>query len=156
MAQIVIADDDEIIAEMAANVLMDEGHTCGWVTDGRQLMELVSWRRPDLILLDQEMPEFTGNQVLRMLRTSEQTYDVPVIMFTAKTGRQDEMQAIYAGAQDYLRKPFTPEQLLWQVNKALRTRANRPRHVDLQTVLAQNSGRWFDSSDDWRVLPRAV
>ncbi|XUU59696.1 response regulator [Erythrobacter sp. HA6-11] len=156
MAQIVIADDDEIIAEMAANILMDDGHACGWVTDGRQLMHLIEWKRPDLILLDQEMPELTGNQVLRMLRTSETLYDIPVVMLTAKSGAEDELQAIYAGAQDYVRKPFAPEMLLWHVDKALKMRADRPRHVDLKTVLAQSSGIWLDPADDRKMMPRAV
>ena len=144
MAHILIADDDEIIAALAANILMDAGHACGWVTDGQKLLDLLAWKRPDLILLDQDMPEMTGNQVLRKLRTSQEYYDISVIMFTAKNGAQDELQAIYAGAQDYIRKPFEPEFLLWHVNQALQVRAKRPSHVDLKTVLAQNSGRWFD------------
>ncbi|WP_394727077.1 PleD family two-component system response regulator [Altererythrobacter sp. GH1-8] len=156
MAQILIADDDEIIAELAANILMDDGHACGWVTDGRKLMDLIAWKRPDLILLDQEMPEKNGNQVLRELRTSEKYYDIPVIMFTAKSGKQDELQAIYAGAHDYVRKPFTPELLLWHVNKALQLRAERPRHVDLKTVMRQSSGQSADHDKDWRSIPRAV
>lgn len=156
MAQILIADDDEIIAELAANILMDDGHACGWVTDGLKLMDLISWKRPDLILLDQEMPRMTGNDVLRQLRTSEDHYDIPVIMFTAKSGTQDELQAIYAGAHDYIRKPFAPELLLWHVNKALQQRAARPQHVDLQTVMQQTSGHWVDPEGDWRSVPRAV
>lgn len=156
MAHILIADDDEIIAELATNILMDAGHACGWVTDGRQLMELVAWKRPDLILLDQEMPGLTGNQVLRKLRTSEEYYDIPVIMFTAKSGAEDELQAIYAGAQDYIRKPFEREFLLWHVNQALRARAERPRHVDLKTVLEQNSGRWLEEDDQPLLQRRAV
>lgn len=156
MAHILIADDDEIVAELASDILMDAGHACGWVTDGRKLMDLIAWKRPDLILLDQEMPELTGNQVLRMLRTSERYYDIPVIMFTAKSGAQDEMQAIYAGAQDYIRKPFEPELLLWHVNKALRIRAERPQHVDLKTLLAQNSGWWSDQDELLEPDVRAV
>lgn len=154
MAHILIADDDEIIAELAANVLMDAGHACGWVTDGRKVMDLLAWKRPDLILLDQEMPELTGNQVLRKLRTSEQFYDIPVIMFTAKSGAEDELQAIYAGAQDYIRKPFEPELLLWHVNKALRIRAERPQHTDLKTYLAQNNGYLDSAEDDLRERRR--
>lgn len=156
MAQILIADDDEIIAELAANILMDDGHACGWVTDGRKLIELIAWKRPDLILLDQEMPEKNGNQVLRELRTSEKYYDIPVIMFTAMSGKQDELQAIYAGAQDYIRKPFAPELLLWHVNRALQLRAERPQHVDLKTVLRENSGRPAGPDDEWHSVQRAV
>ncbi len=153
MAYILIVDDDEIIAEMAADALMEAGHACGWVTSGDQALELLKWRRPDLMLLDQDMPEMTGSQVLRKLRTSDKFYDLPVIMFTALTGEQDEEQAIYAGAQDYIRKPFSNEALLWAVDELLRKRAKRGKHIDLKTVLEQNTGRWVDPEE---IKKRAV
>lgn len=142
MAYILIADDDEMIAEMAANVLINVGHACGWVTDGAQAMKLLAWRRPDLVLLDQDMPEMSGAQVLRRIRTSQSLYDLPVIMFTAMSGAEDEQQALYHGAQDYIRKPFDPKFLVWRVNQVLRARAERPRHQDLREVMEQSSGRW--------------
>jgi len=156
MAQILIADDDEVVAEYAANILMDDGHACGWVTDGQKLMQVISWKRPDLILLDQEMPKMTGYQVLRALRTSENFYDIPVIMFTAKTGVQDEEQAMYAGAQDYIRKPVGRQTLLWHVNKTLRDRYDRPKHVELETFLKENSGLWFQSDEEDNHTVRRV
>ena len=142
MAYILIADDDEMIAEMAANVLINVGHACGWVTDGAQAMKLLAWRRPDLVLLDQDMPEMSGAQVLRSIRTSQSLYDLPVIMFTAMSGAEDEQQALYHGAQDYIRKPFDPKFLVWRVNQVLRARAERPKHQDLREVMEQSSGRW--------------
>ncbi|MCB2084124.1 MAG: response regulator [Sphingomonadaceae bacterium] len=142
MAYILIADDDEIVAETAANVLINTGHACGWVTDGLQAMKLLGWRRPDLMLLDQDMPEMTGTQVLRKIRTSASLYDLPVIMFTAKSGAEDEEQALYQGAQDYIRKPFDPKFLVWRVNQVLRARAERPRHMELREVMERESGQW--------------
>lgn len=121
-------------------MLISAGHACGWVTDGKQAMQLLEWRRPDLLLLDQNMPEFSGSTVLRKLRTSPKLYDLPVIMFTAVTGAEDEQQALYHGAQDYIRKPFDKKLLLWSVNQILRSRAERPKHMDLQEVMGRNSG----------------
>ena len=108
MAYIVIADDDELIAELASQVLIDAGHACGWVTSGEDCWALLKGRRPDVLLLDQNMPGISGVSLLRRLRQSEAYYDLPVIMFTAMTGAEDETQAIYAGAQDFIRKPFDP------------------------------------------------
>ncbi|WP_128892357.1 response regulator transcription factor [Erythrobacter sp. HKB08] len=142
MAYILIADDDEMIAEMAADVLISAGHACGWVTDGAQALKLLGWRRPDLILLDQDMPGFSGSEVLRKIRSSASLYDLPVMMFTAMSGAQDEEQALYQGAQDYIRKPFDKKFLVWRVNQVLRARAERPKHRDLKDVMQESTGQY--------------
>lgn len=144
MAHILIVDDDEIIAELASEILIGEGHACGWVTSGEEMLALLHVRRPDLVLLDNDMPGMTGPQVLRQLRSSPRDYDLPVIMFTAITGAQDEETALYNGAQDYIRKPFDPRALLHKVNLLLRSRAERPRHRDLNEVLRMGEGRFQD------------
>lgn len=140
MAYILIADDDELIAEMASDLLINAGHACGWLTDGTQAMELLSRRRPDLLLLDQNMPGLSGTEVLRKIRSSPSLYDLPVIMFTAVAGATDEQQALYQGAQDYIRKPFDPHFFLWRINQVLKTRADRPKHLELEDVLRRSSG----------------
>ena len=140
MAYVLIADDDEIIAELATNVLIEAGHACGWVTDGEKALELLQWRRPDLMLLDQDMPGLSGATVLRTLRNSPKLYDLPVIMFTAMTGADDEEQARYQGAQDYIRKPFDSKFLKWRVNQVLRARSDRPKHTELKELMRQSAG----------------
>ena len=135
MAHILIADDDELIAEMAADALIAAGHACGWVTDGTKVLDLLRWRRPDLLLLDQDMPGLTGKQVLRELRGSEQHYDLPVVMFTAITGAHDEQSALYGGAQGYIRKPFHEKFLVRTVELVLASREGRPSHRDLSEAL---------------------
>ena len=142
MASILIADDDELIAELASDILIEAGHACGWVTDGEKVLDLLRWRRPDLLLLDQDMPGITGGRLLRKLRGSAQFYDLPVMMFTAMSGAEDESTALFNGAQDYIRKPFDPKFLVWRVNQVLRARAERPQHKRLEEVLAENGNRW--------------
>ena len=137
MAHILIVDDDEFIAEMASEILISKGHACGWVTSGQDALALLRHRRPDLMLLDQDMPGMSGAQVLRELRSSARHYDLPVIMFTAMTGAQDEEQARYNGAQDYIRKPFDPKFLLLKVKQVLAARAEGPRHRELARMLAE-------------------
>lgn len=148
MAYILIADDDELVAEMAADVLINIGHACGWVTDGAQALKLLAWRRPDLMLLDQDMPEISGQQVLRKLRNSPDLYDLPVVMFTAAVGVEDEEAARFIGAQDYIRKPFDPKFLVWRVDQVLKSRATRPKHRELAELMARKSGSWQDRADE--------
>ena len=136
MARILIADDDELVAELASEVLIDAGHACGWVTSAEAAWDCVRRKRPDLLLLDQDMPGESGLTLLRRLRQSPQLYDLPVVMFTAMNGPGDEAQAIYAGAQDFLSKPLDPALLVARVARIIALRANRPRHVDLRTALA--------------------
>ncbi len=136
MARILIADDDELVAELASEVLIDAGHACGWVTSAEAAWLCVKRKRPDVLLLDQNMPGESGHALLRRLRRSATLYDLPVIMFTAMNGAEDEAQAIFAGAQDFIRKPFDPEMLVRRVGRIINLRANRPRHVDLRTALA--------------------
>lgn len=145
MAHILIVDDDEIVAEVASAALLDAGHICGWVGSGREALDLLRWRRPDVLLLDQDMPEMTGAQVLRELRTSPRHYDLPVIMFTGITGAADEQAARFNGAQAYLRKPFASEALLREIETLLNQRRTSPQHLALEDYLARSTGRWKDS-----------
>ena len=147
MARILIVDDDEIVADMASRILFDAGHICGWAADGERALEILRWRRPDLLLLDHDMPGLTGAQVLRSLRCSGDTYDLPVIMFTGLTGAEDEQHAYYNGAQAFVRKPFDGRMLLHEVNLVLKSRAERPQHRSLTEHLQQAAGRWRDSPE---------
>jgi CheY-like chemotaxis protein len=140
MAYILIADDDELIAELASQVLIDAGHACGWVTSGEDCWALLQKRRPDLLLLDQDMPGISGISLLRKMRQSPEFYDLPVIMFTAMSGAQDEAQASFAGAQAFIRKPFDPLSLRNHVLRVLSNREDQPRHTDLQTYLERSAG----------------
>ena len=103
------------------------------------MLDLLKWRRPDLLLLDQDMPGLTGKQVLREIRGSQRHYDLPVIMFTAIQGAEDEASALYGGAQAYIRKPFVERFLLHTVNLVLMSREGRPAHRDLREVMENNT-----------------
>ena len=141
MAHILIVDDDVIIAEVASEALINSGHACGWVTSGEQALKVLKHRRPDIILLDQDMPGMTGSQVLRQLRNSPDLYDLPVLMFSAIAGKRDEELAMFAGATGYIRKPFKPDELSWRIETLLNSRAKRAKHKKLQTVLEESTGR---------------
>lgn len=152
MARILIADDDELIAELASEVLIDAGHACGWVTTAELAWRCVQKKRPDVLLLDQGLPGESGLTLLRRLRRSGELYDLPVIMFTAMNGEQDKMQALYAGAQDFLSKPFEPWDLVRRVNRQMMLRGDRPRHVDLREAVVHHPMRASFAEDYRRVL----
>jgi DNA-binding response OmpR family regulator len=139
MARILIADDDELIAALTSEVLIDAGHACGWVTTAEEAWRCIGRKRPDILLLDQSMPGESGMSLLRRLRRSPKFYDLPVMMFTAMHGEQDELQAIYAGAQDFVSKPFDPVNLVARISRLIKLRAGRPRHVDLVSAVRESS-----------------
>lgn len=139
MPPILIVDDDPIVAQIASDLLCDAGHVCGHVPSAAEALRVLSFRRPDCLLLDQHMPEMSGRQFLRQLRQSPQFYDLPVIMFTPVTGNADEEQARYDGAQEYIRKPFDPAWLLSTVTRLLEKYSARPRHRPLGDILGRRA-----------------
>lgn len=152
MAHILIADDDELVAELASEVLIDAGHACGWVTTAAAAWTCLNRKRPDLLLLDQSMPGESGITLLRRLRQSAEFYDLPVMMFTAIAGEQDQLQAIYAGANEFMVKPFEPSNLVSRVQRIFKLRAGRPRHVDLKTAVVPEQTRPQAFSEVYRRL----
>ncbi|WP_260598809.1 response regulator transcription factor [Sphingomonas endolithica] len=126
MARIIIADDDEIVGEIVRDTLLANGHGVGLVTDGDEALRVVKARRPDLLILDCNMPGTSGVLVLRELRNTPALFDLPVMMLTARRSSQDVDLAMFAGADAYVKKPFDPEALVFQVEELLaeRERAN--------------------------------
>ncbi|HYN45183.1 MAG TPA: response regulator, partial [Allosphingosinicella sp.] len=82
--------------------------------------DIVEFKRPDLVILDCNMPEIGGIEALRQIRLLRIAYATPVLMLTARRGESDEEIAMRAGASDYLRKPFDPDQLVSRVEDLLR------------------------------------
>jgi DNA-binding response OmpR family regulator len=134
MACILIADDDELVAELVSDLLIDAGHACGWVTSAAAAWDCVLRKRPDLLLLDQGMPGESGMTLLRRIRHNPQFHDLPVMMFTALRGEDDRARALYAGAQDFFSKPFIPVELVRRVTRLIALRASRPRHFALKNA----------------------
>lgn len=131
MAHILVVDSEDMVAERAAQVLIDAGHACGWVRDAETAMKVITRRRPDLILLDEHLPGESGTTFLRRLRNSARFYDLPVIMLTSVLGFKEEQIAYYNGAQDYVRKPFEERALAFRVKRLVDSRRNRPAHLSL-------------------------
>jgi DNA-binding response OmpR family regulator len=119
MARIIIADDDELLVDMVRSALEARGHIVGSLENGRRVRQVVETKRPDLVILDCSMPEVSGIQALRDLRTSPIAHATPVLVLTGRRSLIDEDIAWKAGTDDYLRKPFDPDELVARVEALL-------------------------------------
>jgi len=119
MAHIIIADDDELVGEMARDALIAAGHGAGLVSNGADALRVIKARRPDLVILDCNMPELSGVLLVQELRKSPDFADLPVMMLTGRRGDRDEELARFAGANDYMKKPFDPDELVFRVDEML-------------------------------------
>jgi len=119
MALILIADDDELVVDIVRAALDARGHIVGAVDDGMLVAGIVAFKRPALVILDCNMPELSGIAALMQIRQLLTAFATPVLMLTGCRGAVDEDVAMRAGADDYLRKPFDPDQLVSRVESLL-------------------------------------
>jgi DNA-binding response OmpR family regulator len=118
MTTILIAEDEPRIAAFVSRGLEAAGFTTVLVEDGSEALTVALRGTVDLVLLDVGLPTLDGFEVLRELRSRGSA--VPVIMLTARTSTRDTVEGLEAGANDYVRKPFTFDELLARVRSRLR------------------------------------
>jgi len=116
---VLAADDDEDILELIVFRLERSGYTVLQASDGAQALELARSSRPDLAVLDVMMPKMDGFEVTRRLREDEATSKMPIILLTARSQEADVERGFDAGADDYIRKPFSPQELRSRVQAIL-------------------------------------
>jgi len=124
---VLIADDEQSLAEAIAATLNLKGLHTVVTHNGEQALALARSLHPDLILLDVMMPGRSGIEVCATLKTDPTTASIPVIFITAKTEKTDRMVGIAAGADEYLTKPFSPTELIDLVHQVLAGRPIEPR-----------------------------
>jgi len=119
MARILIAEDEPDIRELVAFTLRFAGHEVTTTSNGEEAVQQASQIVPDLILMDVRMPKMTGYDACRILKTNSALKDIPVVFLSAK-GQDSEIQTgLDAGAEEYLLKPFAPDQLTERVKAIL-------------------------------------
>ncbi|GGB46220.1 VanR-FM family DNA-binding response regulator [Virgibacillus dakarensis] len=114
---ILIADDEEEIADLIAIHLEKEGYHVMKVSNGQEAVRVVETQVFDLLILDIMMPKMDGYEVTRRIR---EQHNMPIIFLSAKTSDFDKVQGLVIGADDYMTKPFTPIELVARVNAQLR------------------------------------
>lgn len=117
---ILIVEDETALAEAVEHILRKAGHSADRVADGQSALDYIRVGGYDLILLDIMLPRLDGISVLRQLRS--EGVQTPVLMLTARTTVPDKVAGLNAGADDYLTKPFDPEELLARVGAMTRRR----------------------------------
>lgn len=119
---VLVADDEEDIRALVAFRLQRAGYDVITAADGATALTLATTRLPDLIVLDMMMPKATGLEVTRSLREQDSTKDIPVILLTARAQEADVASGFAAGADDYVKKPFSPMDLQLRVQALLERR----------------------------------
>jgi DNA-binding response OmpR family regulator len=116
---VLVADDDRDIRDLVAYRLARNGYEVVVANDGEEALRLAEEREPDLAILDVMMPRVDGYEVTRRLRAHESTARMPVILLTSRAQEADVERGFAAGADDYLRKPFSPQELGMRVRAIL-------------------------------------
>ncbi|MER5384827.1 response regulator transcription factor [Streptomyces sp. NPDC002688] len=116
-AHVLVAEDDEMQAELIRRSLLSEGHTATVVHDGGAALDEARRHRPDLVVLDLMLPVVDGFGVCRALRRDD---DIPVLMLTARSTEDDVLLGLELGADDYMTKPYSPRELMARIRTVLR------------------------------------
>ncbi len=135
---VLVVDDDEQVLRLVKRVLDRAGFEC--VTVGNGLLAhdaAVDWR-PDIILLDLMLGEITGDQIMEQLREDFRTRLIPVVFLTVRDSLKDKVEHLLSGADDYVTKPFVPEELVARL-RAVMSRANTARGLSPLTGMSGNA-----------------
>ncbi len=124
-ATILVADDSLLIRAVVRSGLEDEGYRVLEAVDGLEALAECRSHRPDVVLLDIEMPGLNGYQVLEKLKADPELTNIPVVFLTSRTGTADIVAGLRGGAHDYLKKPFEPTELLARVGSAVHVKQLR-------------------------------
>jgi DNA-binding response OmpR family regulator len=116
---ILAADDDEIILGLVVYRLEHSGYRVITARDGDETVKQALAEKPALAVIDVMMPKLDGFEVTRALRANGDTRDMPIILLTARVQEEDVDKGFEAGADDYLRKPFSPQELRSRVHALL-------------------------------------
>ena len=134
MARILVVEDESAIAELVAINLRHAGHEVTVAADAGQAQREVDAVLPDLVVLDWMLPGQSGLALARQWRGAARTRSLPIIMLTARAEEADKIVGLDAGADDYLAKPFSTQELMARIRAVLRRKA--PESLDAAVELA--------------------
>ncbi len=121
MAKILVVDDEADLVRLIGYALQIEGYDIVTATNGQDALRAVQSERPDLVVLDVMLPDLSGVEVCRRLRDQPATAHLPIMMLSARSQVSDKVKALQAGADEYITKPYNPDELLQTIH-ALITR----------------------------------
>jgi two-component system cell cycle response regulator len=117
---VLVVEDSDVVRAIITRYLTEAGHVVLVAEDGEQALALCRAERPEIVLLNQEMPVLDGRQTLLRMKAEPGLEEIPVIFVTGRSSRDDMIAGLRMGAHDYLCKPFDPPELIARVSAALR------------------------------------
>ena len=156
---ILIVEDDEDIQQLVGYNLIKAGFQVEYADSGEEALGKIKKQYPDLILLDIMLPGMDGIEVCKVLRTENETAEIPIIMLTAKGEETDIVEGFELGADDYITKPFSPKILLSRIKAVLRRKVKeeaapstpeRGEVIKTENIII-NPGRYEVTVDDQQV-----
>ena len=139
---LLIVEDDELVQALLAAYLKAEGFKVSYAGTGKEMLAILNTEAIDLILLDLGLPDEDGLTLTRQVRARS---SLPIVVITARKGREDRLAALELGADDYLTKPFDPEELVLRVQNLL----GRSRGDGAGEVAARNNSAI--EFDGWKI-----
>lgn len=154
-ARILLVDDEIAIQRAVGPLLRTRGYAVEVASTGGEALRFIAEQTPDLIVLDLGLPDMQGTEVCRRVRA---TSPVPIIVLSARGGETDKVHALDLGADDYVTKPFGPEELLARIRVALRrvmSTETTPQPLRVGTLtIDYDRHRVVDGSTEIRLTPR--
>src|ERR1700674_301776 len=120
--KILIVEDEVDVADLVAHHLRGAGFSVETVSNGRAALNLIKSQPPTLVVLDLMLPEVSGLDLCRMIKSDPRTNKIPIIMLSAKTEEIDRVLGFELGADDYVVKPFSPREFVLRIRAILRRR----------------------------------
>jgi two-component system phosphate regulon response regulator PhoB/two-component system alkaline phosphatase synthesis response regulator PhoP len=160
---IAIVDDDREIREMVAQYLTKDGFRTKGLGDAESLLSYIEGEMPDLIILDLMLPGMNGFEVCKKLREKDRTAAIPIIILSGKAESSDKVSGLDLGADDYVVKPFSMDELSARVRAVLRRKyrdmaekkieVSKDLTIDLQRYIVTSCGEEVDlTPTEFRIL----
>jgi two-component system phosphate regulon response regulator PhoB len=129
--RILVVDDEPDLVELVRFNLKEAGYEIDAARSGREALALLRRRPPDLLILDLMLPDVSGTEICRQVRSDARLAGIPVLMLTAKSEEVDRIVGFELGADDYVTKPFSPRELVLRVRALLRRAAGEGEGAEI-------------------------
>jgi DNA-binding response OmpR family regulator len=131
MTRVLVVEDDRDIAELVERYLQKAGFATELTASGRDALKVLAERPPDVLILDLMLPHVDGLEICRVARGSPRTAAMPIIMLTARGDESERIVGLEIGADDYMAKPFSPNELVARVRALLRRTQRQPESREI-------------------------
>jgi two-component system, OmpR family, alkaline phosphatase synthesis response regulator PhoP len=120
MKKILIADDDSLVIDLITFKLKKRGYQVEHASDGELTLSYIIKNQPDLIILDYQLPGISSGEIIKNLRNNTKTANIPIIILSSSWRERDVLDALQSGINDFMTKPFSPDELLLRVELCLK------------------------------------